>query len=45
MMVGLLLSLLLIGLVVLNSNLMEKMAYSRYDYHLLEGVDYANGKV
>ena len=47
MMAGLMLSILLIGLVVLNSYLVEKKAYSRpgYDYYILEGVDYANGKV
>ena len=46
MMAGLMLSILLIGLVVLNSRLVERKASSSiYDYYIVEGVDYANGKV
>ena len=45
-MAGLLLTILLIGLSVLNSRLMERKALSsKYDYYIVEGVDYANGKL
>ena len=46
MLTGLLLPILLIGLSVLNSRLMERKALSsKYDYYIAEGVDYANGKL
>lgn len=46
MLTGLLLPILLIGLIVLNSRLVERKASSSiYDYYIVEGVDYANGKL
>ena len=46
MMVGLLLSILLIGLVVLNSYLVLKKASAfSYDYTIAEGFDFSNGKL